>query len=445
MSTRFETGEIVLVDDDADLLEAMQETLELAGFSVRCYANANVIAEQIQPNWNGIVISDIRMPGRTGMEFLRLIQENAPQVPFIVITAHGDVKTAIQAMKHNAYDFIEKSTEPQHLIDTARRALEKRRLQLENLALRRKVQRIRDPQGELIGSSQVMADLRSTISRIGPLNVDVLLHGETGTGKDLTARCLHQLSPRAPGPLVTINCGAVTEMDIDRELFGFETENGSFPGRIERAQGGTLYLDELDSMPNALQTRFLRVLEERKITRLGGSDAVPVDIRVIAGVKTNPAALVHDGRLRGDLYHRMNVATLSLPPVRERGEDVIELMEHLLDQASENHGLPLPKLSQRQKKQFLTYDWPGNVREIRNIAARLVIGLEADLHIGSGQPIEVSTGYEAAMTAFETELLQNALLQTGGRKAEAAELLGIPRKRLYLRLKSCGLAEEDGS
>ena len=141
MSTRFETGEIVLVDDDADLLEAMQETLELAGFSVRCYANANVIAEQIQPNWNGIVISDIRMPGRTGMEFLRLIQENAPQVPFIVITAHGDVKTAIQAMKHNAYDFIEKSTEPQHLIDTARRALEKRRLQLENLALRRKVQR----------------------------------------------------------------------------------------------------------------------------------------------------------------------------------------------------------------------------------------------------------------------------------------------------------------
>lgn len=355
------------------------------------------------------------------------------------------MKTAIQAMKHNAYDFIEKSTEPQHLIDTARRALEKRRLQLENLALRRKVQRIRDPQGELIGSSQVMADLRSTISRIGPLNVDVLLHGETGTGKDLTARCLHQLSPRAPGPLVTINCGAVTEMDIDRELFGFETENGSFPGRIERAQGGTLYLDELDSMPNALQTRFLRVLEERKITRLGGSDAVPVDIRVIAGVKTNPAALVHDGRLRGDLYHRMNVATLSLPPVRERGEDVIELMEHLLDQASENHGLPLPKLSQRQKKQFLTYDWPGNVREIRNIAARLVIGLEADLQIGSGQPIEVSTGYEAAMTAFETELLQNALLQTGGRKAEAAELLGIPRKRLYLRLKSCGLAEEDGS
>ncbi len=445
MSTRLETGEIILVDDDADLLEAMQETLELAGFEVRSYANANVIADRIEPNWNGIVISDIRMPGRTGLEFLRLIQQNAPQVPFIVITAHSDVKTAIQAMKNNAYDFIEKPTEPQHLIDTARRALEKRRLQLENLALRRKVQRIRDPQKRLIGGSQVMEDLRGTITRIGPLNVDVLLHGETGTGKDLTARCLHELSARAAGPLVTINCGAVTETDIDRELFGFETENGTFPGRIERAHGGTIYLDELDSMPNALQTRFLRVLEERKITRLGGGDPVAVDIRVIAGVKTNPADLAQDGRLRSDLYHRMNVAGLALPPVRDRGEDVIDLMEHFLEIAAENHGLPRPKLSSRQRKQLLTYDWPGNVREIRNIAARLVIGLDTDLKVGTGAVADTAQGYDAAMSAFETRLLQNALLQTGGRKAEAADLLGIPRKRLYLRLRSCGLADEDGS
>jgi two-component system C4-dicarboxylate transport response regulator DctD len=445
LSTRVETGEVILVDDDADLLEAMRETLELAGFEVRCYANANVIAEQIQPNWNGCIISDIRMPGRTGMEFLRLIQQNAPQVPFIVITAHGDVKTAIQAMKHNAYDFIEKSTEPQHLIDAARRALEKRRLQLENLALRRRVQHIRDPREQLIGRSQVMADLRTTLTRLGPLNVDVLLHGETGTGKDLTARCLHEMSPRAAGPLVTINCGAVTETDIDRELFGSETETGTFPGRIERAHGGTLYLDELDSMPNALQTRFLRVLEERRITRLGVGDTVPVDIRVVAGVKTDPASLVADGCLRSDLYHRMNVASLALPPVRERGEDVIDLMIHFLEIAAETHGLPCPKLSQRQKNRFLTYTWPGNVREIRNMAARLVIGLDTNLQIGPDSPDLSEGGYDAAMTGYETTLLQNALLQTGGRKAEAAELLGIPRKRLYLRLKSCGLIDEDGS
>ena len=445
MSTRLETGEIILVDDDADLLEAMQETLELAGLRVRSYANANIIADQIQPNWNGIVISDIRMPGRTGMEFLQLIQQNAPQVPFIVITAHGDVKTAIQAMKRNAYDFIEKSAEPQHLIDTARRALEKRRLQLENLALRRKVRHIRDPKEKLIGSSQVMSDLRATLTRLAPLKVDVLLHGETGTGKDLAARCLHEMSVRVAGPLVTINCGAVTEMDNDRELFGCETETGSVPGRIEQAHGGTLYLDELDSMPNALQTRFLRVLEDRRITRLGGGEAIPVDIRVIAGVKTHPASLVQDGFLRSDLYHRMNVASLALPPVRDRGNDVIELMTHFLESASENHGLPCPKLSARQTGRFLAYTWPGNVREIRNVAARLVIGLDPDLQIGPDGGSPAAAGYDAAMTAHETQLLQNTLLQTGGRKAEAAALLGIPRKRLYLRLKSCGLLEEDGS
>lgn len=428
------SGQIMLVEDDEDLRLATVETLESAGFAVQAHDRATPALEALTPDWPGVVLTDLRMPGLSGLGFLDSGRQKAPEVPFVVITGHGDVASAIHAMRSGAHDFLEKPCPPELLIDVLHRAMAMRRLALENANLRDRLSRAVGLEDQLIGPSAVMADLRRRVVGLAALRVDLLIAGETGTGKELVARILHGLSPRRDGPFVAINCGALTAADIDRELFGDSTT----PGRIARAEGGTLYLDALETMPDALQVRLLRVLETREITPLGDSPR-HLDLRILGSVKQDPARLLAEGRLRADLYHRFNAGALRLPPLRDRPGDAEALLEHFIAEAARRHSLPKPAIPADLRRQLDWHRLPGNIREVRTVAERLVIGLDVSLtEAAAGTPAVIEC-YDAAMAAFESRLLQAALLQTGGRKAEAADLLGIPRKRLYLRLRQHGL------
>ncbi|WP_333826704.1 sigma-54-dependent transcriptional regulator [Pararhodobacter sp.] len=428
-------GMVMLVEDDEDLRLATTETLEAEGFTVCAHAGAATALAEIGPDWPGAILSDVRMPGMSGLDLLDEVRKKAPDVPFVVITGHGDVASAIRAMRAGAHDFLEKPCSPELLVDILRRAVDMRQLSLENARLRDRLARAAGPLDRLIGRAPVMVELRRRVAALAGLRVDLLIAGETGTGKELVARILHDLSPRADFPFVAINCGALSESDVDRELFGTtDTE-----GRIAQAEGGTLYLDQLESMPDALQVRLLRVLEAREITPLGGGPSQAVNLRVLGSVMGDPLHLVQDGRLRGDLYHRFNAGALRLPPLRAREGDAELLVAHFAAEAAARHNLPKPAPDTVLRRRLALHDWPGNVREARNLAERMVIGLDVSFGPAQAEAALLTEGYDAAMEGFENRLLQAALFQTGGRKSEAAALLGIPRKRLYLRLRHHGL------
>jgi two-component system C4-dicarboxylate transport response regulator DctD len=427
-------GTVMLVEDDDDLRAATVDTLVDAGFVVKSFERATLALSELKPDWPGAVLTDIRMPGMSGLDFLDAAKAVAPGVPCVVITGHGDVASAIRAMRAGAHDFLEKPCAPELLVDVMRRAVEMRRLALENSALRDRLAVAVRPEDQLLGRAPVTKELRRKISALAGLQVDMLIAGETGTGKELVARILHKASSRREGPFIAINCGALTEAGIDRELFG----DAEALGRVARADGGTLFLDELEAMPDALQVRLLRVLEAREIVPLGGSPRV-LDLRILASVKDDPAQLVAQGRLRADVFHRFNAGALRLPPLRDRPGDAELLLDHFATEAAIRHGLPKPVIPAELRRQAAWHRWPGNVREVRTIAERLVIGLDAMPGDSLPDMPSLTQGYDTAMDAFESRLLQSALLQTGGRKAEAADLLGIPRKRLYLRLRHHGL------
>lgn len=421
---------VMLVEDDVDLAEATAETLTYAGFDVVIHVTAVSALDALGPGWPGVILSDVRMRGMSGLDFLDKVRERAPEIPFVVITGYGDVKSAIRAIRAGAHDFLEKPCAPELLIDVLKRAWEMRRLRQENMALRDRLAHALTPLDRLIGRSSTMVDLRRCVSELASLQVDLLIAGETGTGKELVARTIHDLSNYAKGPFVAVNCGAITEADVDRELFGSGDGN---EGRIAAAETGTLYLDELESMPDSLQIRLLRVLDTREVTPVGG---VPrwINMRILGSVKGNPRELLAEGRLRADLFHRFSAGALKLPALRDREGDALLLFEHFATEAASRHNLPCPRLSVGLRRQVAFYSWPGNIREVRNMAERLVIGLEVDF-MEQVKTTELSGGYDKAMEQFEGRLLEAALLQTGGRRSESAELLGIPRKRLYLRLR----------
>lgn len=421
---------VMLVEDDSDLADATAETLTCAGFDVVTHIDAGSALNALAPCWPGVILSDLRMPGMSGLDFLDQVRRQAPVVPFVVITGYGDVKSAMRAMHAGAHDFLEKPCAPELLIDVLRRASEMRRLRHENMALRDRLSHAITPLDRIIGRSPAMVELRSRVSALASLQVDLLIAGETGTGKELVARSIHDLSNRAKSPFVAVNCGAITEADVDRELFGSGEGN---EGRIAAAETGTLYLDELESMPDSLQIRLLRVLDTREVTPVGGAPRI-IDMRVLGSVKADPKVLLEEGRIRGDLFHRFNAGVLKLPALRDRDGDALLLLEHFASEAAARHNLPCPRVSSELRGRAAFYSWPGNVREVRNMAERLVIGLEIDF-MERAETAELSNGYDKAMERFEARLLEAALLQTGGRRSEAAALLGIPRKRLYLRLR----------
>ncbi|MBL0950856.1 MAG: sigma-54-dependent Fis family transcriptional regulator, partial [Pseudomonas sp.] len=331
--------QVLLIDDDAHLRQALSQTLDLAGLKVLSLGDAQGLAARIPAGWPGVVVSDIRMPGIDGLQLLQQLRERDAELPVLLITGHGDVPLAVQAMRAGAYDFLEKPFANDSLLDSVRRALELRRLVLDNRSLRMALNDRQQLSSRLVGQSPAMQRLREQIGALAGIATDVLILGETGAGKEVVARALHDLSSRRDGPFVAINAGALAESVVESELFGHEA--GAFTGaqkrrigKFEFANGGTLFLDEIESMSLDVQVKLLRLLQERVVERLGGNQLIPLDIRVIAATKEDLRQAADAGRFRADLYYRLNVAPLSIPPLRERGEDALLLFQHFAEGAA---------------------------------------------------------------------------------------------------------------
>ncbi|MES9962084.1 MAG: sigma-54 dependent transcriptional regulator [Candidatus Sedimenticola sp. 20ELBAFRAG] len=442
---------IILIDDEEEVRLSVSQTLELEGFEVEAFANAQQALDVLSPNWPGIVISDLKMPRVDGQELLKQIMALDSDLPVVILTAHGDIPVAVQAIRDGAYDFIEKTVDPDYLISIAHRALEKRKLILENRGLRRELDAAGELEGRIIGKTPVMENLRKLILDLADTDVDVLLLGETGTGKEVAARCLHDFGRRGKKPFVALSCGALAESVIESELFGHEA--GAFTGaqkrrigKIEYAEGGTLFLDEIESMSPSVQVRLLRVLQERVLERVGGNEPVAVDIRVIAASKMDLKEAVSSGVLREDLMYRLQVAQISLPPLRHRLDDIPILFRHFSDNAALRYRRPSSPIDEVRLQEMMRNTWPGNVRELRNVAERFVLGLdEPGLEVTENcEMADVSAqSLNDRIACFERITIESALREQKGRVGETAESLGLPRKTLYLRMQKYGLNRED--
>ncbi len=445
--------QVLLIDDDPYLRQALGQTLELAGLKVQSLGEASAVAERLPADWPGVVISDIRMPGLGGMQLLGQLHARDPELPVLLITGHGDVPLAVEAMRSGAYDFLEKPFASEALQDSVRRALEHRRLVLENRSLRLALADRQLLESRLIGQSPALCRLREQIAALGPTQADVLILGETGAGKEVVARALHETSARRGGPFVAINAGALAESVVESELFGHEA--GAFTGaqkrrigKFEFAHGGTLFLDEIESMSLDVQVKLLRLLQERAVERLGANQLIPLDIRVIAATKEDLRIAADQGRFRADLYYRLNVAPLRIPPLRERQEDILLLFQHYTEVAASRHGLPARVPSAAQRALLLQHRWPGNVRELQNTAERFALGLELGLDLAPAQSAAVqasgSGGLVEQVEAYEKALIAAELAQPHGSLRSVAEALGLPRRTLHDKLRKHGLALPDG-
>ena len=438
--------QVLLIDDDEHLRQALAQTLDLAGLQVQALADARDLAQHIPADWTGVVVSDIRMPGIDGLQLLTQLRERDPELPVLLITGHGDVPLAVQAMRAGAYDFLEKPFASEALLDSVRRALELRRLVLENRSLRLALADRQQLGARLLGQCAPMQRLREQVGALAAIHTDVLILGETGAGKEVVARALHDLSVRKHGPFVAINAGALAESVVESELFGHEA--GAFTGaqkrrigKFEFANGGTLFLDEIESMSPDVQVKLLRLLQERVVERLGGNQLIPLDIRVIAATKEDLRVAADQGRFRADLYYRLNVAPLRIPPLRERGDDILLLFQHMAEAASQRHGLPPRSLQPVQRAQLLSHAWPGNVRELQNAAERFAMGLELGLEQPGTLPVN-SSGQNLGeqVDAYERALIAAEMAKEHGSLRSLAEALGLPRKTLHDKLRKHGLA-----
>ncbi|RJL16344.1 sigma-54-dependent transcriptional regulator [Paracoccus siganidrum] len=437
-------GDILLVDDDDQMRRATAQALELAEFQVRSLSVAERALDFVGFGFPGVLITDIRMPGMDGMTLMTRVHEIDSEIPVILITGHGEVELAVRAMREGAYDFIEKPFAPRRLADIARRASERRRLVLENRLLRAAAGQRDDLEQRLVGRSAAMIELRSRLRTVGPTSADVLLLGETGVGKEVTARALHDFSPRASRPFVAINCAALPVSLIESELFGHEL--GAFPGamrarygKFELAQGGTILLDEIGAMPLDVQAKLLRVIEERKITRLGSNEEYQLDVRFIATSKSDLADQVAAGRFREDLFYRLNVVALRVPPLSERREDVPLLFLKLVQEAAVRHQRDPVPVPDHVIAAIAARDWPGNVRELRNAADRYGLGL--GLQFADGRPdADLPARLSDRMAAYEKQLISDALALHGGSLKPVYESLGLSRKSLYEKMQKHGLS-----
>ncbi|RZI44822.1 sigma-54-dependent Fis family transcriptional regulator [Herbaspirillum sp. HC18] len=441
-----ESLQVLVVEDDVNVRLGCEQALQLEDIPVAAVDSAEKARRRISRDFAGVVVSDIRLPGMDGMTLLKEIRGIDPDLPVVLITGHGDVSLAVDAMKNGAHDFIEKPFSPDYLVEVVRRALDKRRLTLEVRQLRAQLESRDQLESRLIGRSPGMVRVRQLIGDLGNSAADILIEGETGTGKELVARCLHEAGSRRAGNFVAINCGGLPETLFESEIFGHEA--GAYTGagkrrigKIEHASGGTLFLDEIESMPLAMQTKLLRVLQERSLERLGSNTAIPVDCRVVAATKSDLKALSDEGRFRADLYYRLNVATLPLPPLRERREDIPLLFEHFLLQAAARHERAVPEADQVRLGRLMAYDWPGNVRELRNVADRCVLGIEAGFPPFATVAPAGPRPLADSVAAYERALIADALARNGGNLARAAEALGVAKTTLHDKVKKYHLGE----
>jgi DNA-binding NtrC family response regulator len=447
--TRERAGSIrvLVVDDERPTRLLMEKELPRAGYVVTSAESGEEALEQVRAQEFDVILLDLKMPGIGGMEALRRIRESGASSEVVILTGHPDVDSAIAAMKLGAYDYLTKPFKLSELEEVLRRAAERRQLRQENTALRRMVTQ-REPAPLVVGQGQAITALLATVRRIASSEATVLIQGESGTGKGLVARTIHEASPRAGGPFLVINCSGFQDQLLESELFGHE--RGAFTGAIaakqglfEVAGGGSLLLDEVGEMSPAMQAKLLQVLDTREMRRVGGTRVHRVDVRVIAATNKDLAQEVRAGRFREDLYYRLNVVSLTVPPLRERKEDIPLLIDHFMKHFGAA-GSAGKMLSPEARQLLMDYAWPGNVRELANIIERLLIltpgqviapeDLPADIRFGGGPARGASS-----LVEMERLHLARVLKETGGKKMQAARLLGIDIKTLNKKIKDYGI------
>ena len=454
---------ILVVDDDADIRQTLAEILGYDGHVVEVARDGLEAQRLIEKVVFDIVLCDVRMPGKDGMELLDWAKKTRPDVEFIMLSGHATIDMAVEATKKGAFDFLEKPLDLPKLEILIRNATQKRQLVEENRVLTQRVLKVR----EILGESEGIGRVREMIERVAPLDVRVLVTGPSGSGKELVARWIHLKSNRAKGPFVDVNCAAIPAELIESELFGHE--KGAFThaikqhmGRFEEAHGGTLFLDEVGDMPLAAQAKVLRVIEEGKIRRVGGEKDIPVNVRLIAATNKDLPAEIEAGRFREDLYHRLSVVVIPMPPLRERVEDIPILAQAFLEETLLEYKLPPKIFTPAALEVFKRLPWPGNVRELRNAVERLVIfsGNEITAEdvrsfVVPGSPSREKSNTEApslplegkSLEAFldemEREYLLYHLRQHGFNVSRTAEALGMQRPNLHARMKRLGIRRED--
>ena len=433
-------NQVVFVDDDDDLRNANVQSLQLAGLQVQGLSSAESAVRAIPADYPGVVVSDIRMPGMDGRQLFRRLHEQDVDLPVILITGHADVSDAVEAMHEGVYDFVAKPYAAERLISSIRRGLEKRRLVLENRRLRSQaLEAERD--WPLMGQTPVMERLRATLRQLAQTQLDVLIEGETGVGKELAARSLHAWGPRRHRDFVTLDCAALPVSMIESELFGHEAGafNGALRpriGRLQHADRGTLFLDGVESLPMEAQGKFLRVLEEREVTPLGGNAGRILDVRFVAATQLNLADCVDAGLFRQDLFHRLDVVRIRIPPLRERRDDIFLLFAHYAARAAERFGRPVPAISDAVRWRLLHHDWPGNVRELSQFAQRVTLNLDADV---VATDVESRETLPQRVASYEARLIVETLAGCRGDVRSAVESLGIPRKTFYDKIARHGI------
>jgi two-component system, NtrC family, nitrogen regulation response regulator NtrX len=453
-------SDILIVDDESDIRELVSGILQDEGYEARTARDSDDALSAIKARRPSLVFLDIWLQGSKldGLQLLDAVKEEHPELPVVMISGHGNIETAVAAIKRGAYDFIEKPFKADRLVLIADRALETSRLKREVKDLKQMA-----PLGStLVGHSPSINQLRQTIEKVSPTNSRILIVGPSGSGKELTARSIHTQSTRAPGPFVVINAAAITPERMEIELFGVDQSNGSQGrkvGALEEAHGGTLFIDEIADMPRETQNKILRVLVDQTFQRVGGATKVAVDVRVISSTSRNLETEVAAGTFREDLYHRLSVVPIRVPPLAERREDIPELVDYFMEQISQATGLPKRKVGEDAKAVLQSHDWPGNVRQLRNNVERLMIlaggGPDAvinasmlpqdvgamipNMPTGNGGEQLMGLPLREAREVFERDYLRAQINRFGGNISRTAEFVGMERSALHRKLKALGI------
>ncbi len=445
-----EPATLLVADDDPGLRESLERTLTREGYRVVLASDGRAALERVQAGGVDLIVTDLRMPGLTGLELLRAAKAIMPDVDVILLTAFGTVEEAVKAMKDGAYDFLTKPFRREQLIKLVDKALERRDLIEQNKALKKQLEDIR-AKGQMIGSSPAYRRMLSLVEQVADSSATILIQGESGAGKELVARTIHERSGRRAGPFVAVNCAALPETLLESELFGYE--KGAFTGaagrkegRFELANSGTLFLDEVADLSLVTQPKILRMLQEGEFERLGGTRTIQVDVRIVAATNQDLAEMVKEKRFREDLYYRLNVITVRVPPLRERHEDIRLLAQQYLRVYAAKNGRKLEGFSNEALERLESYAWPGNVRELENLIERMVLLARKDRIDAEDLPEEVAGVKRPPRDAIlelvgtplaeiEQRLLDETLRITGGNKTQAAKLLGIDVRTVARKLE----------
>jgi DNA-binding NtrC family response regulator len=454
--------DILIIEDETKMRRLLDLSLSEEGYIVQTASDAEAGLKLLRQTRFDLVITDLKLPGMDGLEFLQAVKRTDGQVPVVLMTAFGTVETAVQAMKFGASDYVLKPFALEEMKLIIKKELDVRRLRDENRDLREALGR-RYEFKNIVARSARMQEVLAIVERVAPTNSTVLLGGETGAGKDMIARAIHQHSRRASGPFVKINCAAIPENLLESELFGYE--KGAFtgavsskPGKFELADKGSIFLDEIGDVPPAIQVKLLRVLQEREFERLGGTKTLKVDVRLVAATNRDLRVALEQGTFREDLYYRLNVVPINMPPLREHKEDIPDLVKAFLERFGEGAGKNVSRITPAAMKMLMDFHWPGNVRELENIIERAVALSSGDVIDAEDIRLDLSPslprvpGAESGapfpppgvtLEQFEDEIIRESLRRAAGNKSQAARLLGLSRNALRYRLSKMGVPDDE--